>query len=233
MLDIHQFRYAGDNLGYLVCGPKTALAIDGGAVDAMSSFLVEEKRSLKHVTTTHGHADHTVGLNQLASRTGAQILESYNLARREGTIEIDGEKIQVWHTPGHSADSVVFVLDGALITGDTLFNGTVGNCFTGDLEEFYRSIKRLLELPDTFLIYSGHDYVLESVAFAKTLEPNNPNLDRFKAAYNPKHVVSTLAEEKAVNPFLRFNEPAIIEVLKAKGLPTGSELERWRSVMSL
>jgi hydroxyacylglutathione hydrolase len=233
MLDVRQLRYSPDNLGYLVCAGKTAIAIDGGAVDAIIAFLEETHRSLRYATVTHSHPDHTVGLDRLASITGAQVIDSFKLARGEGGIDLEGETIKVLPTPGHSLDSVVFAFDTTLITGDTLFNGTVGNCFTGDLKGFYQSIKKLLAFPETFRVYAGHDYVAESVALARTLEPDNPVLDRFIAAYNPHHVVSTLAEERAMNPFLRFNEPAMINILQAKGLPVGTEFERWCSVMTL
>ena len=77
------------------------------------------------------------------------------------------EGIRVVHTPGHTKDSICFHADNILITGDTLFNGTVGNCFSGDLDGFLKSLTFLLSFPDETLIYAGHDYVSESMNFAK------------------------------------------------------------------
>ncbi len=51
--------------------------------------------------------------------------------------------------------------------------------------------------------------------------------------YSPSHVFSTIGDERKVNPFLRFNEPSIVELLKDKGLRVGTERERWFSVMAL
>ena len=120
-----------------------------------------------------------------------------------------------------------------LITGDTLFNGTVGNCFSGDLKRFYDSIKLLMGFPGETIIYAGHDYVQESMAFAKNLEPDNRDIDLFLKKYDPEHVYSTIDEELKINPYLRFNESKIITLLKSKGLPVATEYERWESLMSI
>jgi hydroxyacylglutathione hydrolase len=120
-----------------------------------------------------------------------------------------------------------------LITGDTLFNGTVGNCFSGDLKRFYDSIKLLMGFPGETIIYAGHDYVLESMAFAKNLEPDNHDIDLFLKKYDPDHVFSTMDEEMKINPYLRFNESKIITLLEEKGLPVATEYERWESLMSI
>jgi hydroxyacylglutathione hydrolase len=120
-----------------------------------------------------------------------------------------------------------------MVTGDTLFNGTVGNCFSGDLKGFYHSIKHLLSFPDETIVYAGHDYVTDSMVVAKRLEPENPDIDRFLTDYRPEHVLSTLAEERKINPYLRFNEPEIIAFLKQQGLPVGTEFERWESIMAI
>ena len=148
-------------------------------------------------------------------------------------IGLEAGKIRVIHTPGHTEDSLCFYAGKALIAGDTLFNGTIGNCFSGELEGFYRSIRRLMELPDETVVYAGHDYVRDSLAFARRLEPENRAIDDFLARYDPQHVFSTLAEEKKINPYFRFNEPGIVSLLAKRGLPRQTEWERWQSLMSI
>jgi hydroxyacylglutathione hydrolase len=139
----------------------------------------------------------------------------------------------VHRTPGHTRDSLVFHLDGALITGDTLFNGTVGNCFSGDLKAFHQSISFLLSFPDDTIIYAGHDYVAESMQYARSLEPENKEIRHYLERYDPGHVFSTLADEKKVNPYLRFNTPDLIAVLKKRGLLTDTAYHRWESLMGI
>jgi hydroxyacylglutathione hydrolase len=230
-LHLEQFR-CGDNLAYLLYGDKEAVAIDGVAWEEILRFLGEHGLSLTYVTNTHGHFDHTAGNEQLLRHSRARYLD-HNEFPDGGAIEIEGEAIRVYRTPGHTDDSVCFHAGGILITGDTLFNGTVGNCFSGNLPAFFRSIKRLLVLPLNTLIYAGHDYVRDSIAMATQLEPGNADIERFRQTYDPGHVYSTLAEELKINPYLRFNEPAIIALLKEDDLPCATEEERWLSLMSI
>lgn len=230
MLQVRQFRYGADNLGYVIYGPRSALAVDGGAAGEILAFVAEEGLALAYVANTHGHADHTAGNGKLLAGSKALLLEELPDG---GKILLDGREVEVIHTPGHTADSRCFYTGFSLITGDTLFNGTVGNCFSGDLEGFFHSIKRLMTYPDETLVYAGHDYVRDSLAFARRLEPKNRAIDQYLAGYDPAHVVSTLAQERQVNPYLRFDEPDVVELLTRKGLPAASQLQRWISLMSI
>ena len=109
----------------------------------------------------------------------------------------------------------------------------MGKCFTGDPDAFLSAIKVLLDLPDETLVYAGHDYVAEYVDFIRDLEPDNPHIDRYRESYDPGHVCATLADEKKVDPFLRFNDEKIARILAEKGLPAQTEGDRWRSLLSL
>lgn len=231
-MNIQQFRYGADNLGYLLFGEKTAIAIDGGATSAITDFLKQHGLSLSYVLNTHTHPDHTTGNGPLIQQTGAETIDIQTLVQK-GAIELEGTLIRVYHTPGHSADSIVFHFNNILVSGDTLFVGKVGRCFTGDLKGFLASVKRLMALPPETVIYPGHDYVEEYLNTAKTIDPDNPHIDAFLKTYTPDHVYSTLADEFKINPTLRFNAPAIINRLKAEGLPHENEYDRWASVISL
>jgi len=231
-MNVKQFRYSMDNLGYVIYGKQSAVAIDGGAVDAILSFIKTGGLKLEFVTNTHSHMDHTAGTKALVDASGAVFLNNKNLIGSK-VIEIEGTKIQVFHTPGHTDDSVSFHVENVLITGDTLFNGTVGNPFSDDLKSFYHSIKQLMAFPGDTIIYAGHDYVKDSMAFAKSVEPENADIDRFLENYDSSHVISTLDEELKINPYLRFNEKKIISLLEKNGLPVETEYERWESLMSI
>ena len=232
MLNIEQLRYGSDNFAYITWGKTQAMAIDGGAWKEILSFLKNNNLSLEFVTNTHSHYDHTPGNDHLLKATHAIFLNSATLPDNH-KIMIDGETILVYRTPGHTDDSVCFHIGNCLITGDTLFNGTIGNCFSGNQKNFYLSIKRLMALPDETIIYAGHDYISDSLAFAKHLEPNNKNIERFWSAYDSDHAYSTMADERQINPYLRFNEESIINILKANNLPCATEWERWESLMSI
>jgi hydroxyacylglutathione hydrolase len=231
-LNIQQFRYSSDNLGYLVYGAKSTIAIDGGAVDDILSFIRSRHLDLKYVANTHSHMDHTIGNHTLLARTKAVFFD-FDTLLKKGNLDLDGESIRVFHTPGHTQDCLCFYFDSILISGDTLFNGKVGRCFIGDVDAFFQSIQKIIRLPGETNVYAGHDYVEEYMEFAKRLEPDNLNIDPYLKNYDPNHVTARLADEVKVDPFLRFNDEKIITILKDKGLPFKTELDRWRSLMSL
>jgi len=228
-----QFRYGADNLGYLIRRKKFAVAVDGGAVADILSYLEKNDLILSYVTNTHSHSDHTCGNEELLQRTGAEFIPVTELPGR-GSIDIEGREIRVISTPGHTADSVCFHHGSDLLTGDTLFNGKVGRCFTGDAESFFASIEKILSLPDGTSIYAGHDYLLEYLETAEKLEPENQLICIYQEAYKPGEVLcATLGWEKKVNPFIRYNQPCIIKLLNHLGLPTGTDFERFSSMLTL
>jgi hydroxyacylglutathione hydrolase len=231
-MPIRQFRYASDNLSYLVYDDSSAAAIDAGAVGDILEFVKTRQLRLKVVTHTHDHPDHISGTRELAEQSGAHILDQQQLIA-DGHVRLDTMDLRVYPTPGHTPDSVCFFVPGYLITGDTLFNGTVGNCFSGDMHGFYDSIRFLMSFPPETVIYAGHDYVEYAMAFARLVEPDNQDIQRYLKHYDPSHVFSRLSDEMKVNPYLRFNTPEMTAILTARGLPVDTEYDRWKSVMDL
>ncbi len=232
MHSVRQFRYNNDNLAYLIYGRQEAIAVDGGAVDDMLDFLKARGLKLTLVTNTHGHPDHVCGDTALTHRTHAPLLTA-TAAARKGELVLEGLPIAVIPSPGHTEDSVVFRGDGWVLTGDTLFNGTVGNCFSGDLAAFLDTMKKLMALPQNTVVYAGHDYMQDAMAFVRHVDPENPRIAAFLAAYDPDHVRSLLSDELHVNPYLRFNDPAFVEILRQRNLPVETEWQRWRATMAL
>ncbi|MEW5737116.1 MAG: MBL fold metallo-hydrolase [Thermodesulfobacteriota bacterium] len=231
-LSVTQFRYGPDNLAYVVFGASEALAVDGGAVQRILAFCKEKGLALRFAANTHGHPDHTSGTAELAAEAGAEILSNPRL-KKEGFVTVDGERVRVISTPGHTMDSLCFLAESFLLSGDTLFNATIGNCFSGDIAAFYRSVATLMALPPETLVLAGHDYVEESLAFAHHLEPGNPAIEAYEKKYDPRFVRSTIADELAVNPYFRFNQSSIMALLKKRGLPVETEFERFSSLMKV
>ncbi|MBW2177003.1 MAG: MBL fold metallo-hydrolase [Deltaproteobacteria bacterium] len=122
---------------------------------------------------------------------------------------------------------------GLLEKSDARILDHVGTCFSGDLKAFYRSIQHLVELPGDTVVYAGHDYLEYAMAFARLVEPDNPDIDGYLAGYTPEHVFSRLEDELKVNPFLRYNHPEMIAILEERGSATASEYQRFESVMHL
>lgn len=231
-MEIKQFRYASDNLGYLVHGPNQDVVIDGGDPEGILAFARENNIEIAWVANTHSHQDHTLGNGLLLEKTGASFLDCRSMVQGQ-TIDLDGETLEVLITPGHTDDSICFKGPGFLVSGDTLFNGTVGNCFSGDLAAYYHSLAMLMALPRETIIYSGHDYVRDSSAAAVSIEGDNSDIQAYGRAYDPELVVSSLADELKVNPYIRFNTPAMIERLRKKNMPCDTEAQRFASIMEV
>ena len=231
-MKIEQFRFSADNLGYLVFNDKTGMAIDGGAPGEILAFAEDRGLTIAYVANTHQHHDHIHGNHALLDKTGAAFIDCATLGS-DREIMLDNESVTLIPTPGHTTDSITFLADDFMVTGDTLFNGTVGNCFSGDLEAFYRSLDRLISLPGRTKIYAGHDYVVESMQVAKKIEPDNPDIDAYMETYNPNLVVSTVADELKVNPYIRFNAPEMVRHIEKNNMPAGTPLERFKALMEL
>ncbi len=231
-MEVAQFRYGADNFGYLVTDGGFALAVDAGAPADMARYAEKNGIAVRYAAHTHEHPDHTPGTARLAALTGARILSRRELVGAGG-VALGGGWVKVLETPGHTADSLCFLAGGNLVSGDTLFNGTVGNCFSGDLAAFYHSVKLLMALPPETVVWAGHDYVRESLAFARSLTGDFPALSAYAAKYDPENVRSTLADELLVNPYMKFNAKDMLALMEARGLPADTEFARFKSVMEL
>lgn len=180
---------------------------------------------MKSILVTHHHADHQGGIAALVERwqptvfaPGSESITgcSQPLSGDE-RIEVLGESVDVIAVPGHTLGHLAYSLPGALFCGDTLFGAGCGRLFEGSPAQMAASLNRLAALPDETLIYCAHEYTETNLRFARAVEPDNPAILERQArvaalrAAGQSSVPSTLAEEKASNPFLRCAEPAVIE----------------------
>ena len=227
---VRQFRYSRDNLGYFLYSQKQGIAIDSGAPEDIINFAKKNEIEIKYITNTHSHYDHISGNEELIKKTDAKFIDCATIKSDESII-VGNEVIKVFSVPGHTKDSIAFHVDGFLITGDTLFNGTVGNCFTGDLKSFFKSLKCLINYPENTIVYGGHDYVLESMDVARSIENDNIYIDEYIKKYNPDLIQSRLKDELRVNPYIKFNDPKMEMILKDLNLPVENEFERFKSIM--
>ena len=124
------------------------------------------------------------------------------------------------HTTGHIA--YYFPREKAVFTGDTLFAGGCGRLFEGDAAMMIRSLSKLSVLPDDTRVYFGHEYTEKNLRFALTLEPHNAAL-REKHAWAVAQMregrtttPTSIAAEKATNPFLRWDSPELRQTLKTR-----------------
>jgi hydroxyacylglutathione hydrolase len=166
-----QIKYRGDNFSYIIADEtsREAAIVDPSLnQDVLMKFIKDQKLKLNYIIDTHGHGDHTAGNDDLKRASGAQIVaHKISNVRRDVSVE-DGNIlklgkiiIKVIHTPGHTPDSISLLVDGKILTGDTLF---IGECGRTDLQGgnptdmYYSLFDKLGKLDDKIEVYPGHDY---------------------------------------------------------------------------
>jgi hydroxyacylglutathione hydrolase len=124
--------------------------------------------------------------------------------------------------PGHTRGHLVYwdQAQDRVFTGDTLFAGGCGKVFGGSMLDMVRSLDKLASLPEQTEVYCAHEYTLENLRFAITVDPNNTALlaryrtEQAKRERGMPTLPSTIALEKATNPFLRVLEPDVVEAIR-------------------
>ncbi len=224
-----------DNFAYLVqdtASGNVALidAPEAGPVEAALSVL---GWTLTHILITHHHGDHVDGVAALRGEGVAVIGSSADSHRlpeltqavtpgesfRWGDIEV-----RVIDTPGHTVGHIVYHMPepGVLFSGDTLFAMGCGRLFEGTAQQMWGGLEALAGLPEETVVFFGHEYTAANADFALTVDPENPALRARVAAVietletGGRTTPTTIALEKATNPFLRAVSP---EVARQVGLP--------------
>ncbi|NLK44887.1 MAG: MBL fold metallo-hydrolase [Tissierellia bacterium] len=158
----------------------------GGDVDDILEFVKENDLDIKYLVLTHGHGDHIGGLKGLKEALDAKIaiheadvemlkdgnknlssqmlmgkveVEPDIILKEGDIIEFGNEKAKVIHTPGHTLGGICLVIQDNIITGDTLFAGSIGrsDLYGGDFDTLIKSIKdKLMIYPDETKIFPGH-----------------------------------------------------------------------------
>jgi glyoxylase-like metal-dependent hydrolase (beta-lactamase superfamily II)/rhodanese-related sulfurtransferase len=138
-------------------------------LETYRASLCSRGLSLRMVLETHTHADHLMLGRGALTALGAPVAMHHAspsplVTRHVGNgeiIDLGGEPIEVFHTPGHTPDSVCYRVPGAILTGDTLFVGGSGRTDFpgGDAGAQYDAVAhRLFDLPDDTVVWPGHDY---------------------------------------------------------------------------
>jgi hydroxyacylglutathione hydrolase len=231
------FPCLNDNYGFLVHEPDAGLTatIDTPEVASINAALEAKDWTLTHIFNTHHHFDHAGGNEALKAQWSCQIVGAGNDAARIPGIDVqvnDGEHFQfgastvaVLEVPGHTSGHIAFHLadDGIAFVGDTLFALGCGRLFEGSPAQMWQSLSKLMALPDETVIYCAHEYTAANAAFALSVEPGNARLQQRAdeiaslRANNTPTVPTTIALEKATNPFLRPDSQNLQETLGMAG----------------
>jgi hydroxyacylglutathione hydrolase len=208
-----------DNYAYLIDAGSACAVVDPSEPGPVVAALQHEGLKLTHILNTHHHGDHTGGNRALKEMFGALVVGPESDSHRIPAMDIGvgeekgwefaGRKVAVLEVPGHTLGAITFVLEGNAFTGDTLFVMGCGGVFEGDPAMMVKSLAKLAALPDETKIWCGHEYTAKNGRFALTLEPDNQALQARMRNLPACAVPSTMAEEKATNPFLRTHSAEI------------------------
>ncbi|MEQ1533576.1 MAG: hydroxyacylglutathione hydrolase [Sideroxydans sp.] len=240
MLNIIAIPALRDNYIWAIHDGNYVAIVDPGEAAPVLDFINQTGLKFTAILCTHRHNDHIGGIAELR---GVYNVPVYGRSHphnphitsdlREGDVlELEAPHIRfdIIETPGHLEDHIVFIAADAVFCGDIMFGAGCGNNKEGTLADLYQSLMRLAALPDSTQVYCAHEYTEYCLAFAKLCEPKNRTIQqrivdahKLRAANLPT-VPSTIALEKATNPFIRCTSPELIHTLQAHGLTATDEL---------
>ncbi len=235
----------GDNYAYLAICEKTnsAAVVDPADAEPVLAAAAREQVTLRAIWNTHHHYDHTGGnkdlLDELSELEVVAHTSDQGRVPGQTTFADDGDvlaigkeiRAEVIHNPGHTRGGISYYMADhhVIFTGDTLFAGGCGRLFEGSAEEMHASLMRLASLPGNTEIYCGHEYTAANLRFAIQVEPNSPALSErrkmidIQLGKGQPTVPSTIAGERATNPFLRAAFPEVVEAARKREAGLGAD----------
>lgn len=236
-----------DNYTYLVIDEASneAAVIDAPEAAPVIARIEKLGVRLSLVLSTHHHLDHSGANPELAARYGVPVIghasdsgriPGFSQGVNEGDrVSVGRLEAEVVFIPAHTRGHIAYVFPGAVFCGDTLFAGGCGRLFEGDPQMMHEALNvKLAKLADETRVYCGHEYTEANLRFALTLEPGNAALvarmaqvkarraqaakDWHDATEAEMTVPSTLADERATNPFMRAASPELLASVR-KRLP--------------
>lgn len=210
---------------------ETAVVDPGDAAPALAEAARRGWR-ITQVWNTHWHADHTGGNLAVKTATGCVVsgpardtIPALDVPLGEGDMVRLGAHVgQVIEVPGHTLDHIALTFEAECIAfvGDTMFAMGCGRLFEGSPAQMHDSLQRLSRLPDDTALYCAHEYTLSNARFAVAVDPDNPAVQQRLAKVERMRaegiitLPTTVADERATNPFVRAGDVQSFAVLRAR-----------------
>jgi hydroxyacylglutathione hydrolase len=229
-MQVYRLAALSDNYIFLLHDPERAIAavVDPAEPRPVLNKLAELGADLVAILNTHHHADHVGANRSLLQKFPAAIVYGGECDRGRipgqqvflkagDRVQFGDLEAEVLFVPGHTIAHIAYYFAGSgdLFCGDTLFAGGCGRLFEGTPTQMLASLDRLRQLPDETRVWCAHEYTLNNLKFAITVDADNPILQtrlRDAIAARQRHeatIPSTIGLEKQTNPFLRWDLPAL------------------------
>ncbi|MBE9516636.1 MAG: hydroxyacylglutathione hydrolase [Proteobacteria bacterium] len=252
MLEVLHVPALVDNYIWLIRRQAQAdvVIIDPGEAHPVFEIIASKKLNPVAILVTHYHYDHTDGLDELIERFpipvyGPRHIRQVSRPTQEGDDvyipEIDTH-FSVLDVPGHTHDHIAYLTGKLLFCGDVIFSAGCGRLFDGTLEQMAAAVARLAALPDDTVVYCAHEYTAANLKFALAVEPENRDIHDYIQWVSDKRknglptLPSTIGREKKINPYLRVNQPDVMQAARQQnpGLDSSDPvqvfitLRRWK-----
>lgn len=215
---------------------KTCLIIDPSFTNTYIKNIKKLNLTVEAILLTHEHEDHTSAALNIKKKFDIPIYAKFNYIQNTKidrkisqniTIKFVTATCCIITTPGHTANHICFHFkkNNILFSGDTLFSAGIGNVKdnSGNIDELFNSINKIIKLPQKTKIYPGHDYFKKNLLFALMIDPKNKIYKawykKIKILSEEKQPVTTIAEEKNINIFVKaiINDNRIKKIITIKG----------------
>lgn len=235
MIEVACVPVLSDNYVWLLHDQASGdtVAIDPSVADPVLEAAAERGWTIGQIWNTHWHGDHIGGNAGIKAATGCTVtgpaaeqdrIDTLDVPVGEGdSVRIGDHVAQVWAVPAHTAGHIAYHLPdaGIIFVGDTLFAMGCGRLFEGTAEQMFANMQRLAMLDGATKAYCAHEYTLSNGRFAQAMEPDNADIARRMAEVQGLRdrgeptVPTTIARERATNPFMRAHDADELARLRA------------------
>jgi hydroxyacylglutathione hydrolase len=235
MIEVVRVPILSDNYVWLLNDAESGdtVVVDPGEAQPVLDAAAARGWTIRQIWNTHWHRDHVGGNVAIKAATGCTIagpaaeadkIGGLDRLLREGdTVAIGEHCAEVLEVPAHTGGHIAyhFAEDRMAFVGDTLFAMGCGRLFEGTAEQMWRNMQRFAAWPDATQIFCAHEYTASNGRFAARAEPGNAAIrermidvtrlrDQGEAT-----IPTTIALERATNPFMRAPDAATLAQLRA------------------